>query len=251
MDTMARGRAWLAERGRLARGRFARINPYLVDSVITLASLAVSLWSVYNDDHHWPLWTYLLAACCCLPLLWRRRAPFTVFLVGCLFSGALGLLAHSAQPQIAVCGIVLIYNLADLGKNWQRWLMMAILVPANFLGTRSLNGMIFSEVTTIGSFALGTAVRELRRLAQVEAERARETGLRAASDAARAVAQERGRIAREMHDILAHAVSLMVIQAEAARWWCAATRTGRSRRSTPSPTPGATPWCSCAGCWAC
>ncbi|MCX4748453.1 histidine kinase [Kitasatospora sp. NBC_01287] len=212
---MTRAQAWLAERGRWARGRLAGINPYVTDTLIALGAAAVSLWAVYNDDRSWPLWTYLVAAACCAPIPWRRRAPFTALVVSAVFSAWLGLFAHSAQPQIAVYGIVAVYTVADLGRNWQRWLMLVVLVASAFLGTRSLNGMIFSEITTIGSFALGTAVRELRRLAHVEAERARETGLRAASDAARAVAEERGRIAREMHDILAHAVSLMVIQAEA------------------------------------
>ncbi|MBB4925186.1 sensor histidine kinase [Kitasatospora kifunensis] len=212
---MTRSQDWLAERERWLRGRLAGINPYVVDSLIALVSIAVSLWAVHNDETHWPLWTYLLAAGCSLPLPWRRRAPLGGFLVSMVLSGALGIYAHSAQPQIPVYGVVIIYTLADLGRNWQRWPMLAVLIAANVLGTRSLNGFIFSELTVIGSFALGAAVRELRRLAQVEADRARETGLRAASDAARAVAEERGRIAREMHDILAHAVALMVIQAEA------------------------------------
>ncbi|WP_329580922.1 histidine kinase [Kitasatospora sp. NBC_01250] len=215
MEAMTRSQEWLAERERWLRGRLAGINPYVVDGLIALVSVAVSLWAVHNDGTHWPLWTYLLAAGCSLPLPWRRKAPAAAFLATVLLSGALGVFAHSAQPQLPVYGVVAIYTLADLGENWQRWLMLAVLVPANVLGTRSLDGMIFSELTVLGSFALGTAVRELRRLARVEADRARETGLRAASDAARAVAEERGRIAREMHDILAHAVALMVIQAEA------------------------------------
>jgi signal transduction histidine kinase len=46
-------------------------------------------------------------------------------------------------------------------------------------------------------------------------DRARRLERERAADTARAVAQERARIARDMHDILAHAVSLMVVQAEA------------------------------------
>ncbi|MFE0461225.1 sensor histidine kinase [Kitasatospora sp. NPDC058965] len=204
-----------AELGRRWQERFAGVNPYLVDSLIAAISIAVSLWAVHNDDTRWPWWTYLLATAISLPLPWRRRAPMTVLGVSGCLSILMGVVAHSAQPQLALYGIVVVYTVADRGKDWQRWLMLGILVPSTVLGTHSLNGMIFSELTSIGSFVFGSLVRELRRLARVEQERAHEAGRRAAADAARAVAEERGRIAREMHDILAHAVSLMVIQAEA------------------------------------
>ncbi len=132
-----------------------------------------------------------------------------------LLAMALSVVAHSAQAQLGLGVMLAIHTVADRCPDWQRWLMMAVLLPANVLGTHSVNGMVFSVLSSILPFALGTLNREWRRKAELESVRAREAGERSASDAARAVAEERSRIAREMHDILAHAVSLMVIQAEA------------------------------------
>ncbi|WP_030263614.1 sensor histidine kinase [Streptomyces sp. NRRL B-24484] len=213
------GTAALADRWRSGPGRTA---PYPVDTGLALAAAAISVWAVFCDGRGWPWWVYLLVVAAAAPLPWRRRAPFTVWLVSGVFSLTQSIVAHSVAPQIPLHQVLTVYTVADRGRDWQRWLMLAILVPANILGTRSPNGMLFSLLMSVGSFILGSLTRELRRRARVEAERARaeaerarEAALRAAGEAGRAVAEERGRIAREMHDILAHAVSLMVIQAEA------------------------------------
>ncbi|MCG6496597.1 sensor histidine kinase [Kitasatospora sp. A2-31] len=203
--------------GRVAQWwtRWAGGNPYLLDVPLALFSFAVSLWSVRNDDTDWPWWVYAMTIGTALPLPWRRRAPLTVAALSGLASIPVSVVAHSVMPQIPVYAVVTIYTVADRGRDWQRGLLLGVLVVSNILGTHSVNGAFFSLLLTVGTFVLGSLVRELRRLARVEADRALEAGRRAASDAARAVAEERARIAREMHDILAHAVSLMVIQAEA------------------------------------
>ncbi|MCC9310416.1 histidine kinase [Kitasatospora sp. RB6PN24] len=206
--------------GRLIRSVAAR--PFLVDCVLASVAGAISVWAVFFDARTWPAWTFVLAAATAAPLPWRRRAPFTVFLLSSLFSLGMSLFAHSAQPQIMLHAILAGYTLADRGREWQRWLSLAVLVPYNVFGTHSPNGLIFSELTAVGSFILGSIARQLRTQAETEKRRAHEAGARAVSEAARAVseaaravAEERARIAREMHDILAHAVSLMVITAEA------------------------------------
>ncbi|MEV4611715.1 histidine kinase [Kitasatospora sp. NPDC049258] len=190
-------------------------SPYLLDGCLAVAAAAIAVWAVAYDNKGWPAWVYLLVLAAAAPLPWRRRAPFTVWLVVGLLSLVQSIVAHSVAPQIPLHGVLSTYTVADRGRDWQRWLILAILVPANILGTRSPNGMLFSLLTSVGSFIVGSLVRELRRRAREAADRAHQTGMRAAADAARAVAEERARIAREMHDILAHAVSLMVIQAEA------------------------------------
>ncbi|MFB8240691.1 sensor histidine kinase [Kitasatospora purpeofusca] len=205
----------MTERVAQWRARVTGVDPYVVDVLLAVGAAAVSLWSVYHDDTAWDWWVYLLALGTALPLPWRRRAPVTVLLVTGGLSVAISALAHSAMPQLPLSAVIALYTVADRAGDRQRWSVLAVTVVANVLGTRSPNGALFSLLTSVGAFVFGCLVRELRRLAAVEAERAREAGRRAASDAARAVVEERARIAREMHDILAHAVSLMVIQAEA------------------------------------
>ncbi len=215
MERMSRVQAELVAQAERIRARFAGVNPYVPDSLLALASAVISAWAVFSNNEPWSWWVYLLAVSTAFALPWRRRFPGTVSLASGIPALVLSVVAHTAQPQVELYAVLTVYTLANLGKDWQRWSVLTILVVANILGTHSVNGMLFSLLMSVGSFVFGSVVREVRRLARLERERAHEVGLRAASDAARAVAEERSRIAREMHDILAHAVSLMVIQAEA------------------------------------
>ncbi|MFD8704671.1 sensor histidine kinase [Kitasatospora sp. NPDC059648] len=203
------------ERAARWRSRTAGLSPYVLDTFLTVCSVAVSVWSVYNDDTDWPWWVYLLAVSTSVFLPWRRRASLPLLLVGSLPSLVLSVVAHSANPQVPLYVVIGMYTVAERFPDRQRWTVLAVVVVANVIGTHSPNGALFSVLTSVGSFVFGALVRTQRQLVRVEAERAREAGVRAASEAAQAVAEERARIAREMHDILAHAVSLMVIQAEA------------------------------------
>ncbi|MFJ7280041.1 sensor histidine kinase [Kitasatospora sp. NPDC098663] len=193
----------------------AGLSPYVLDSLLAVASAGISLWAVGNDDRAWPCWIYLLAVSTALSLPWRRRAPLAALAAGSVAIMALSVVAHSASPQVPLAGVIGIYTVAERSPDRQRWTVLAVVVIANVIGTHSPNGMLFSLLTSVGSFVFGSLVRAQRRLTRLEAERAREAGERAASEAGRAVVEERARIAREMHDILAHAVSLMIIQAEA------------------------------------
>ncbi|MFD8752356.1 sensor histidine kinase [Kitasatospora sp. NPDC059577] len=203
------------ERASGRSNRPAGLGPYVLDPLLAVAAAGVAVWAVSQDETARPWWIYLLAVTTALPLPWRRRGPLTVLLLATAPALVISVVAHSANPQVPLSGVIALYTVAERSSDRMRWSVLAVVVAGNVLGTHSPNGALFSLVTSVGTFVFGSLVRAQRQLARVQAERAREAGERAASDAARAVAEERARIAREMHDILAHAVSLMVIQAEA------------------------------------
>ncbi|MFE4974967.1 sensor histidine kinase [Kitasatospora sp. NPDC056651] len=203
------------ERAARWRNRTAGLSPYVLDGLVAAASAGVAVWAVAMDDPDWPWWVYLVALATSLPLPWRRRAPLAVLAASSAAFMVLSVVAHSANPQLPLAGVVGIYTVAERCSDRVRWAVLVLTVTANLIGTHSPNGALFSVLTSVGAFVFGALVRTQRQVARLEAERAREAGERVAGEAARAVAQERARIAREMHDILAHAVSLMVIQAEA------------------------------------
>ncbi|WP_349239651.1 sensor histidine kinase [Streptomyces sp. CC208A] len=156
--------------------------------------LAPATWSAYG-----------LTTLTVLPLVWRRRAPMTV-LLAVLAASALYTLALEGPGQpLPYQGLVCVYTIAVLSPARQRAVAAALLlaaVPVSvWLNTRSARELTFSLFVFGAAYAFGRLTDARQRAHRVEAERA--------------AARERARIAREMHDILSHAVSLMIVQAEA------------------------------------
>ncbi|MFC5261537.1 sensor histidine kinase [Kribbella qitaiheensis] len=155
-----------------------------------------------------------------IPLLWRRRAPFAVMVI--VGAAATGVSAyHRPGQNLQYAGLLAIYTIASLGRTrWQRLgVLVAILVtfpPASLLLKHNdLDEFMFTLLLPLAAFLLGSLERTRREHAETLRERAEQLGRERVAEAARAAAEERARVARDMHDILAHAVSLMVVQAEA------------------------------------
>jgi signal transduction histidine kinase len=155
-----------------------------------------------------------------IPLLWRRRAPFAVMVIVGV-AATLVSLHHRPGQNLQYGGLVAIYSLASLGrKRWQRILLIVLILitfpPASLLLKHNdLNEFMFTCLLPIAAFLAGSLERSHRERAAALRERADQLERERAAETARAAAEERARVARDMHDILAHAVSLMVVQAEA------------------------------------
>jgi signal transduction histidine kinase len=147
----------------------------------------------------------------------RRTHPYlaAIAAAACLAASALGSLANLPDAVGLVPVFVLAYTLGTAaGPSIPVLLvLMACLQVAS--GPTVFNPIV--PVLTIGPWAVGLFVRSRRNLTEQLAARGRELEAERAVFAAEAVRYERARIARELHDIVAHCVSVMVIQASAGR----------------------------------
>lgn len=151
-----------------------------------------------------------------LPLAARRRAPFTVFAViaAATFAHALlPLLAQGVLAGPAPGPLVALYSVAAHDRPGRSW--VAAGVSGGWLGilylvTDAAGFVPFLTAVLVACWVSGRLART-RALYVAELERDREARARLA------VADERARIARELHDVIAHAVSVVHVQARAAR----------------------------------
>ena len=200
------------------------IDTWLIDAIVVGLFVIGEIEVQVNSDLHGN--TALLAlgvAGWTLPMLARRRFPFaapaTVIVVmvleglvseGITNSGTSFIAMLLAVGLLGMCGITR-RGLAGLALAL---MAVAIVVIADPHGAVS-DYLSVSGVVAVG-WAAGVALHErLRRTAELE-ERAARLERERESESRAAVAEERARIAREMHDVVAHSLSVMVVQAEAA-----------------------------------
>lgn len=166
-----------------------------------------------------------LALLATLPLAWRARYPVVVVTVVNVASGLLLVVAAPHQPAFEpfVAVIVAFYSLGAHTPARRATLalasMVAIGIPfavvAGARGSESGN-LLPPIVFLLAAWTIGRIIHG-RRLRTVELEAlARELEAQRDLQAEAAVTIERGRIARELHDVVAHNVSMMVVQAGAA-----------------------------------
>ena len=198
------------------RRRVEALPPLTVDVVLAvLCYLAtVALPVKVAREGGWPL--FALAGLASLPLVWRRRQP--VVAAGLVGAGTIGLAVTGILGSIPLPygQLVATYAVASLAVPLWRLLVMVctgvgVLVSVLVLLGQGAPTLGVAALPFVVAYALGVGVRARRdRIGMLE-ERTR----RLAEAQEATAARERERIAREIHDIVAHSVSLMVVQAEA------------------------------------
>ncbi|GLZ77602.1 two-component sensor histidine kinase [Actinorhabdospora filicis] len=202
--------------------RLRTTNPYIVDTAIAvLVWVALSVQFIVPRAPSLPpasTSSYFLTCLCAVPLIWRRRFPLTVLLLVNVPAMINQYIDGVGQP-LPYAGLIATYTVAAISPLTQRLVMNGIalvVIPlAVAFNSNQAREYLFTFFTYFGAYALG-------RLTHTRQERAREVEARAEqlertreAEAQRAVAEERARIARDMHDVLSHAVSIMIVQAEA------------------------------------
>ncbi|WP_029288127.1 sensor histidine kinase, partial [Cellulomonas sp. HZM] len=205
---------------------------FAVDACGTLALLAlvVPTTASFNDALIYDSTRSgaLLAVLLVTPLAWRRVAPtlsavavYTVALCQIVFVTPLALPADFAV-------LAALYSVTVHGPRWaHRVAMASSLVGAVALGLavdprRSLPGAtaaaVFVATFSLAVWAFGLVRRARRETVEALVDRAQRLEVERDQQAQLATAAERARIAREMHDIVAHSLSVVIAQADGGRY---------------------------------
>lgn len=162
-------------------------------------------------------WAYLLTAAVCLPLAARRTAPVLVLV---LTSAAyLVYLARGHLPGLHLWGPVLaLYSVAAMTTVRTSLAAVVVAGPVLYAGAAALGippvGAVAQTVVICGvAIVLGGLSRQLAERNRQLAEAAEELRREHEHRLERAMVQERLRIARELHDVIAHHMSVISMQA--------------------------------------
>jgi signal transduction histidine kinase len=224
--------------GRMLRGqshqqRLDRRHPWLLDTAVVLFVALVSLPDLISSDRDGPFGEpasrvelpsgvpFVFAAALIVPLWWRRRVPAVTFFVIALVSLVQWSLGIWQQAGISL--LIALYTLALHGSlrvlGWaaaltvvELTLAVCVIVPVE----RPLLGLFFLLGTSTAAVAVGLTLRIRRMYLATLEDRARRLEIEHDQRVQLTAAAERSRVAREMHDIVGHNLSVMVGLADGA-----------------------------------
>jgi len=204
--------AHLVERGR-------HLPPVAVDAVLAVSVGIVTIVSIAVADSDDPSermtwWGWALVAVQIVPLVWRRQWPLGVLFVSGMASLAFGG-ANLPDPAIPFTLALALYTVAAYRcRPVSVPVALSVMVVAglSFVFDRQADvaDLAVNYLVGIGAWVVGDSTRSQR-------ERTAWLAQRQHDEARRAAAEERVRIARDLHDVVAHHISVIVVQAEAAQ----------------------------------
>jgi signal transduction histidine kinase len=195
-----------------------------IDAVVAVVAIAVS-WAILSADSiDWPAGSrdpdglaYALVVVVNAPIAFRRRA------LGAALALALGAeLVYAARqypPFLAPAVPLIVYLAATRLDDRRSRVVLIVAAAASWIGTTLAAGATDPQSVLIvaGVWFLGHYVRTRRLLVAELEQRAVDLEREREERAGRAVAEERLRIARELHDVLAHTMSVVAVQAGTGR----------------------------------
>lgn len=168
-----------------------------------------------------PVATYLLLAASSIALLWRRSRPLTVLASTLAASLLWDVLALADGPSLAI--LISLYGvgryIAEDRTNVLAVIAAMIVVTADdlLIEGEEASVVLLSLGLVFVAWYAGRRVEGRREYLALLEERAEYLERERAAESKRAVADERTRIARELHDVVAHRVSMITVQAGAAQ----------------------------------
>ncbi len=206
-------------------GASRRLSPYL-DPATGIVAAALALASLLVTDPasidprlgHPDALSAVATAVAAGGLAWRRSRPvasYAVFVVGAVVVSA----SFHYIGLLSVLMLFSLYSLAAHGRRRDALLGLAVgalcfvglaLADVPDLGTSDL---LKALALLVAAWAVGDAVRSRRHQQRDQLRAAEQEAIAAREQAARAVTEERLRIARELHDVVAHSMSLIAVQA--------------------------------------
>jgi signal transduction histidine kinase len=156
-----------------------------------------------------------------LPLIWRRRAPTVAFSVIAAVAFIQWLVTDPLPADVAL--LVALFTLAVHASPKRALLGAAVLMAGVIMASIRwapagdvIKSLVFLTGLVVAALFTGTALRTWRSYLDAVSARTRQLESERDQQAKLAAAAERSRIAREMHDVVAHNVSIMVTLADGA-----------------------------------
>ena len=197
----------------------ARLRPPWLDVAVAGAFVAMTAVEALVSGGPRPLLVHLLITSSAMAALaWRRRFPLIVAL---LVTAANLVVNPEGQFSTVLAVVVASYTLGAHARPPRDYLGVTVLASA-FVTASVLEGLEPSDLAAVlvflvGPFGVGTIMRQRAEHAAEATARADRLERERVSQTRQAVAEERNRIARELHDVVSHSISVVAIQTQAVR----------------------------------
>ena len=198
-------------------GDWMRRHRRAADAVLAMALAGVVVQEILTSDVDGPVAALIpLALAMTLPLAWRRAHPLPAVAVAMSAFVVLGVLEGTQEPQTPLVALLIaVYSLGVHAET--RPAVAGLLIAILAWLVKEAGDLIVMGPLFTGAWLTGRVVRarehDARRLRELATALERER----VEEARIAVAEERARMARELHDVVAHAMSVIVLQAGAER----------------------------------